>query len=124
MGGRGSSGISKIGGVSLDFNGKTITYYFSDYGGKHYYRNDLAKIPEPTPNNMTAKKFIATAKKNGAIVNKTYSVKTVNQMEEKRNKERASRPDYEFGLGKGVDNRNNRRAARRNRLSDRAQKRR
>jgi hypothetical protein len=90
MGGRGgNSGLQTNGitGLSVTFNGETTKYFFSKYNGQNFYQRDIGGIPEPTPQNMSAKEFEMRVLNNGAKTEK-ISKSEINKLERERNKDK------------------------------------
>lgn len=124
MGGRGgSSGLSetKETAFSVTMNGETTEYKFTRKGKQNYYQRGIGGRIEETPLNMSASEFRKRVESNGATVKK-MSVSSWNKTEKVREAERANRPDYELGVGM-KDNSAYRKTARRNRIINRAMKR-
>lgn len=124
MGGRGgSSGMSgtKETAFSVTMNGETAEYKFTRKGKQNYYQRGIGGHIEETPLNMSASEFRKRAESNGATVKK-MSVSSWNKTEKIREIEHANRPDYELGMGL-KDNSAYRKTARKNRIMNRAMKR-
>lgn len=132
MGGRGgTSGLSpRAGGwtgnkyTGLDVttkDGETTRYYFTKSDGVNYYQRGIGGMSEPTPMNMSAMEFKRRIEANGgtakALSNADYERENKAYIEERKN-----RPDYELGVGL-KDNSAYRRTARKNRIINRAMKR-
>lgn len=124
MGGRGSkSGInnhSKISGLDVSKDGETTRYYFFEEKRQRFYQRGIDGMPEPAPLNMSGKEFKERVEKNGAKT-KVITASEYKREQEKYNKERENRPDYELGVGLS-DNREYRKRARTNRIINRTMK--
>ena len=118
--GGGSGGSSKTTGLDVTHNGETTRYYFTSKDGQNYYQRGISGTPEPTPLNMSAKEFQKRMESNGATT-KAISNAEYKKAEKAHQTERANRPDYELGVGL-ADNSAYRRTARKNRIINRAMK--
>ena len=120
MSGGGGSGGGRMTGLDVTKDGETTRYYFASHDGKNYYQRGISGTLEPTPLNMSAKEFRQRVESNGATT-KFISNAEYRKAENSYRKERDNRPDYELGVGL-KDNGAYRRTARRNRIMNRAMK--
>ena len=116
----GTGKVRESGGFQYDFNGRTIT--IQQKNGIAYDVSDLADIPSKIGKGINANELMQRAKKNGRTV-KILSPKEMSDRVENRRKERENKPDYEHGIGTPWGNKNNRKAARQQRLTTRVQRR-
>ena len=130
MGGRGSSsqmnsgsgsGVGRMTGLDMTYNGETTRYYFAKgTDGTNYYQEGIGGNPEPTPLNMSPKEFRKRAESNGA------TFKTVSQSEYRKDvrvyeKDRKATDKF---LNNEEYNKHARKSTRNQRLMDRAQRKR
>lgn len=123
MGGRGSaSGLPnrKIQAIEVDYGDGTKSTFRLHSNGQITDIDDFGQ--QKNTNNLSLQDIAKRARESGYSV-KTYTSSELKDRDERRKKERENRPDYELGVGVPWGNAEYRRAARKNRIITKTQRR-